>query len=98
MKRLSFFRSLLFGIATFGMTAIPVIAQVNGGDESDYSSDSDAVYAQDVPAYAPASASARGGYAHVTAMEGSASVLSDANGRTDMRLNLPLSESDQIVT
>jgi len=38
------------------------------------------------------------GYAHVTDVDGSGSVLSDANGRTDIQVNLPLAENDQIVT
>src|SRR5512146_17728 len=40
----------------------------------------------------------RSGYAHVTDADGTGSVLSDANGRTDIQLNLPLAESDQIAT
>ena len=40
----------------------------------------------------------RSGYAHVTDVDGSASVLSDANGRTEIQVNLPLAEGDQIVT
>ncbi|HET7451655.1 MAG TPA: FecR family protein, partial [Thermoanaerobaculia bacterium] len=40
----------------------------------------------------------RSGYAHVTDVDGSGSVLSDANGRTEIQINLPLAEGDQIVT
>ncbi|HWC65710.1 MAG TPA: DUF6600 domain-containing protein, partial [Thermoanaerobaculia bacterium] len=50
-----------------------------------------------VVAAAPARAQ-RTGYAHVTDVDGSGSVLSDANGRTDIQLNLPLAEGDQLVT
>ena len=40
----------------------------------------------------------RSGYAHVTDVDGAGSVLSDANGRTDIQVNLPLAEGDQLVT
>ena len=40
----------------------------------------------------------RSGYSHLTAVEGSASVVSDANGEVEARINLPLAEGDQIVT
>ena len=40
----------------------------------------------------------RSGYAHVTDVEGAGSILSDANGRTEIQVNLPLAEGDQIVT
>ena len=40
----------------------------------------------------------RNGYSHLTAVEGSASVISEANGEVDARVNLPLAEGDQVVT
>ena len=40
----------------------------------------------------------RSSYAHVTDVDGSGSVLSDANGRTPIQTNLPLAEGDQVVT
>ena len=40
----------------------------------------------------------RNGYSHLTAVEGSASVTSEANGEVDARVNLPLAEGDQVVT
>ena len=46
---------------------------------------------------APARAQ-RNGYSHLTAIEGSASVISEANGEVDARINLPLAEGDQVVT
>ena len=46
---------------------------------------------------APAGAQ-RNGYSHLTALEGAASVASEANGEVDAVVNLPLAEGDQIVT
>ncbi len=40
----------------------------------------------------------RNGYSHLTAIEGSASVISEANGEVDARVNLPLAEGDQVAT
>lgn len=40
----------------------------------------------------------RNGYSHLTAVEGSAFVTSEANGEVDARVNLPLAEGDQVVT
>jgi len=40
----------------------------------------------------------RSGYAHVTDVDGAGSILSDANGRTEIQVNLPLAEGDQVVT
>ncbi|HET9794946.1 MAG TPA: DUF6600 domain-containing protein [Thermoanaerobaculia bacterium] len=40
----------------------------------------------------------RSGYAHVTDVDGAGSILSDANGRTEIQVNLPLAEGDTIVT
>jgi hypothetical protein len=45
-----------------------------------------------------ASGAGYSGYSHVTAVEGAASVLSDANGRVDAQLNLPLAAGDRILT
>jgi hypothetical protein len=43
-------------------------------------------------------AAQRTSYSHVTAVEGSVSVISDANGRTEGRVNLPLSTGEQVTT
>lgn len=43
-------------------------------------------------------AAERTGYSHVTALEGSVSVISDANGRTEAQVNLPLATGDQLIT
>ncbi len=94
MKRLPFIRSFLFGVGAFGLAAVPVFAQVNAAD-ADYGANADD--AQTAPDNSRATSN-RTGYAHVTAAEGSGAVLSDANGRTEMQINLPLSESDQMVT
>ncbi|MGH9441273.1 MAG: DUF6600 domain-containing protein [Thermoanaerobaculia bacterium] len=40
----------------------------------------------------------RNGYSHVTALEGSASVISQANGEVPAKVNLPLSAGDEVVT
>jgi len=62
-----FFPSWIFGLAAFGLAALPARAD-------------------------------RSGYAHVTDVDGAGSILSDANGRTEIQVNLPLAEGDQIVT
>jgi len=108
MKPSTLFRNFVLAIAALSATAFPITAQ-SADDAPDGSYDS--AYAQppvdeenpqlvgDIDA--TPDADARGGrvsYAHVTSAEGTGSVLSDANGRTDMQINLPVAESDQLVT
>jgi hypothetical protein len=100
------FRNFFLAVATFAVAALPVAARQADDDpgyEAPYAArsvdDSETVPAADPYAVpAPKQSSGRVGYAHVTAAEGTGSVLSDANGRTEMRINLPLSEGDQLVT
>src|SRR6185369_2271001 len=108
MKPSTFFRNFLLAVATISAAAVPIAAQ--SADEAPDGS-YDSAYAQppaeeegarpfeDVAA--TPDAQARGGrvsYAHVTSAEGAGSVLSDANGRTEMQVNLPVAENDQMVT
>ena len=108
MKSPTMFRNLFLVAATLAAAALPVAAQpADDAPENTY----DAPYARPsiddsrpVPpdAYAaplaPERPAGRVGYAHVTAAEGTGSVLSDAKGRTEMQINLPLAEGDQLVT
>jgi hypothetical protein len=93
MRPLSFFRPLLLGITSFGVTLLPVLAQSSIPYES-AGEGAESAYTQGTQERS----SGRVSYAHVTAVEGPGSVLSDANGRTDIQISLPLAERDQIVT
>jgi len=91
MKRLMFFRNL-FLAAAVAVAALPVAAQ-SADDEASY----DTAYAQpardaDPSSYSRENRGGRTGYAHVTAIEGAGSVLSDRNGRADVQVNLPIAE------
>jgi hypothetical protein len=108
MKPSTFFRNFFLVVAALSATAFPITAQ-SADDAPDGSYDS--AYAQppveeenaqpvgDVDATSEGEAlGGRVSYAHVTSAEGTGSVLSDANGRTEMQINLPVAESDQLVT
>lgn len=96
-------RNALVAVAAIGLTALPALAQYQDDDPA--SEDVPAAPAESSypgsgsPAYrVSGNAGRRSGYAHVTAAEGGGSVLSDANGRAELQINLPLSESDQVMT
>lgn len=95
MNALKWVRNTVIGAAAIALTALPVFAQYEADDSEP--ADVAAATAENAP---PVSGNPgrRSGYAHVTAAEGGGSVLSDANGRTNTQINLPLAESDQVTT
>jgi ferric-dicitrate binding protein FerR (iron transport regulator) len=105
MKPPTIFRNLFLAAAALSVAALPVAAQpADDVPENTYDapyarpSTDDARPSMDYAAPQASRPAGRVGYAHVTAAEGTGSVLSDAKGRTEMQINLPLSEGDQLVT
>jgi hypothetical protein len=108
MKSATIFRNFFFAVATLSVAAFPIAAQpADDAPETSYDApyagpsggDSQPVDPNAYPAPRSSAPSAgRVGYAHVTAAEGTGLVLSEAKGRTNMQINLPLAEGDQLET
>jgi hypothetical protein len=77
--------------------ALGLALAATAGAQASYDRDYDGDTASE-STRAVARGSARSASSHLTAVEGGGSVLSEANGRSDARVHLPLQAGDQIAT